>query len=225
MGWKLKQLNQKWLVDQRITVVDESRNITVTSVELTSMTGVRVVLSPDLIIRSTRGKGNWKATAMIKLAEKNGREWLADSVANTLGFTYDAVYQDLSWPEKGYWWWKTRSANIKTIDLVNEGLTDEREAPDAEKFRIVSEKWEQKAQEYFASRIFLDENYVLRLENASTISGVGLSAARILENSGVNVFEVVKSETETNGCRLIIPEEVKKIRQLYGWHGYFPARQ
>jgi len=209
-GWKIKQMERKWLIDQRITLVDIGQNISVSSVDLTNMTGVKVMMPANLNIQAIEGKGNWEVSAMIKLAEKNGREWLADSVANTLNVTYDAVYQDLNWPEKGYWWWKNRSANIITIDLAKEGFTDEREAPDGDKFRVISEIWGQKAKEYFASRIFLEENYILRLQNASTVPGLGFKTAQILENAGVNVFEVVKSETGVNKSRLIVPEELKK---------------
>lgn len=190
-------VRQKWDGKSRFTVVSIGESVMVESIDPEVSGGLRVTLPGNLELETVGGRGKWRVEALAKLAQKYGARWAADSVANYLGIGYTA--------EKGgiWWWWRTRGAEWREVDMVGERLVREVAEVDGQKVLVLSENWEPAARKWFVSGKIANENLSVEIENASGVDGAGNNAARMMETAGIKVDNVESGEAKDGKCTVV----------------------
>lgn len=172
--------------------------------------GVRIDLPDELLIDTVEGKGEWKISAVAKLAEKNGQKWLAASVANALG----TFYQDHT---LAAWNFLTRDVKWSELDLVESGYVDELKLVDGVRVWKLNGAWEKKAAEVFVSLELASEQIDVEVVNTTGLLGLANQAAYAIANSGIRVLMLSAQESMvTQRCVVVgSRSELKSKTALY----------
>ena len=90
----------EWDGRSRFTVISIGDTVKVESIDPAVSGGMRFTLPGNLELETVGGRGKWRAEVLAKLAQKYGKKWAADSVANYLGIGYTAEKSELGMVEK-----------------------------------------------------------------------------------------------------------------------------
>jgi hypothetical protein len=200
--WHSYQL-RSWEGVSRFTVVRVAENqedIQVLSVDPETKAAVRLVLPGEMEIPTVGGKGVWKISSLPELAQKNGWKWAGDSVADFLSVPYTAAWEEMSFWDKLAWSLISSGVEWKEVNLVDTSWVVEFRDPDGAKVLGLSGVGQKKVGQMFYSSRLAKEGLQVGVFNTTTVTGLGLRVARVVENAGLKVVKVGEQAGEVERC-------------------------
>ncbi len=177
-------------------------NISVSSIDPETGSGVKVILPGEMEIPTVNGKGIWKISSLSKLGLKNGVKWVADSVADFLGVPYTLVWEEMGFWDKLAWWNVSRGVEYKEISLADTSWIEENTDPDGEKVLGLSNIGQKNIGEMFFSSKLAKENLNVSVYNTTGIGGLGTRFSRVVENAGFKVVNVAAGKENIEKCEV-----------------------
>ena len=196
---------RSWDGLSRFTAVKTGRNgedISVSSIDPETGSGVTVILPGEMEIPTINGKGVWKISSLSKLGSKNGPKWVADSVADFLGVPYTVVWEEMGFWDKLAWWNVSRTVDLREISLADTSWIEENKDPDGEKVLGLSNIGQKKIGEMFFSSKLAKENLNVSVYNTTGIGGLGTRFSRVVENAGFKVVNVAAGKESIEKCEV-----------------------
>lgn len=189
---------RQWDGIGRLTMITvEESEVLIESVDPVTREAIRIKLPPELQVQTLEGKGVWRVGVLHELAEKHGNKWAGDSIANFLGIAYTGLTQEMNLWDKVNWAWRSRDLDWNEVPLKETTLLAETTEVDDQKVLGLDSRWSKKARQYFAAADLSTEGYEVSITNSTDTSGLGATAARVVDSSGMRVIMVRSDPTHT----------------------------
>lgn len=180
----------------RSTVVVVGDKVVVKSFDPVTNSGIILRLPDNLEIETVGGRGKWQAGVITKAGTK---KWVADSVADYLGISYQGTEGVL--PAR---------VKLQEVDLGDTSFVTGEKTVDGVKVMRLNSSWETKVREWFFSSVVANESMTVTVVNTTEVPGLGAHAARVLESAGIKVGMVANKPEEVDKCIVRSKEEQKK---------------
>ncbi len=182
--------NRHWDGRNRFTLISmnkKDQTAELYSIDPESGQAIHLVLPSEMEVDTIGGRGVWKISAVVSLADKYGPVWAADSIANFLDIPYTAVKEKIDVWDKLSWWNLSRGVDFQDISLKNTDLVRKIETPDGETVLGLTSWWQNKAGDLFYSSNLAKEELNVEVYNTTNVTGLASRVAQLLENAGVKV--------------------------------------
>jgi hypothetical protein len=193
--WSYK--HRLWDGKTRFTMIKLTSPLQVKSIDPTTHEGIILTLPDDLEIESVAGRGKWLA-GMIGKAGKSA--WVADSLADYLGISYQGIEGQLDWWDS--WAWRKNQKNVswREVNLGQTPYVTTDTTPDGVSVKHITSAWDNKSRDWFSDQTIARESLGVELANSSAVPGLGASAARVVESMGFKVRKLTSQPDEVDHC-------------------------